>query len=246
MEAAHHQLISSIELKKKPPGDFDYRSDGIVYIAKWNDNAIVGIASNCLTHELIQTVNRRVKSAPNIAVQQPFIIRQYRLGYRYFFVMTAAAAPVRVFATAAPILTTSHEMHVITSSEDVCRQWCTDVGLLAANMVCWNGSSVMEEAPYTRSIGGLTWRCPQQGCRNTTNLHKGSFFEKSQLPPTKLADHIWMWSKQASNFETTGDLGTSPTTTVNWFSYMCDICSNDLIWQPIQLGGPGHIVAIDE
>jgi hypothetical protein len=49
-DGAHLHLTSSADLKKKPRGHFDYRSDGVVYVAKWNDNAIVGVASNCLTH----------------------------------------------------------------------------------------------------------------------------------------------------------------------------------------------------
>lgn len=47
------------------------------YVAKWNDNTIVGVASNCLTHKLIHTATRRVKGASNTTVQQPYIIQQY-------------------------------------------------------------------------------------------------------------------------------------------------------------------------
>jgi len=50
-----------------------------VYVAKWNDNAIVVIASNCLTHKPMQTATRRVKGASNatVRVRQPYIISQY-------------------------------------------------------------------------------------------------------------------------------------------------------------------------
>lgn len=76
-DGAHHELMSSAELKKKPRGSFDHRSDGTVYVAKWNDNAIVGMASNCLTHEPIQNATRRVKGASNTVVQQPYVVKQY-------------------------------------------------------------------------------------------------------------------------------------------------------------------------
>ena len=69
--------MSSAELKKKPRGSFDHRSDGTVYVAKWNDNAIVGMASNCLTYEPIQNATRRVKGASNTVVQQPYVVKQY-------------------------------------------------------------------------------------------------------------------------------------------------------------------------
>ena len=76
-DGTHRQLMSTVELKKLERGHFDYVSDGVVYIAKWHDNAVVGVASNCLSHEPIQTTTRRVKGASNTTVQQPYLIRQY-------------------------------------------------------------------------------------------------------------------------------------------------------------------------
>jgi len=33
---------------------------------------------------------------------------------------------------------------------------------------------------------------------------------------------------------------------MDWYNFRRDLCSNDLLHNPIVLGGPGHIVAIDE
>ena len=38
----------------------------------------------------------------------------------------------------------------------------------------------------------------------------------------------------------------SHQTAVDWLTFIRDVCSADLLTQPIQVGGPGHIVAIDE
>jgi len=76
-DGAHRQLMSSAELKKQPRGHFDYCSDGTVYVAKWNDNADVGVDSNRLTHEPVQAAARCVKGTSNTTVQQPHIICQY-------------------------------------------------------------------------------------------------------------------------------------------------------------------------
>ncbi|XP_064097495.1 piggyBac transposable element-derived protein 3-like [Macrobrachium nipponense] len=54
-------LSATKELQKMERGTFDQRCDGKVYVAKWNDNAVVGIASNCVTHDRVHTVKRRVK-----------------------------------------------------------------------------------------------------------------------------------------------------------------------------------------
>ena len=59
---------------------FPLRTDGIVYITKWNDNSVVNVASNCLTHEPVRQVRRRVKNQPNQEVSQPNLIRDYNQG----------------------------------------------------------------------------------------------------------------------------------------------------------------------
>jgi len=78
---ANNVLVNSKDMKKKGKrGDFDYCSDGTVYVVKWYDNSLVSVASNNLTHEPVQTANRRVKGSSNVAVNQPFLIRQYNEG----------------------------------------------------------------------------------------------------------------------------------------------------------------------
>jgi len=76
-KGASDKLIDNKELKKKGCGYFDSVSDGCVYVMKWNDNSVVTMASNYLTHEPVQTAVRRVKGNSNVTVKQPFIARQY-------------------------------------------------------------------------------------------------------------------------------------------------------------------------
>ena len=33
---------------------------------------------------------------------------------------------------------------------------------------------------------------------------------------------------------------------MDWYNFCCDLCSDDLLCNHVVLGGPGHIVAIDE
>ena len=73
-------LMSKVVMKKKERGYFDFVCDGKVYVAKWNDNATVCVASNCLTHEPTHVVRRYVKRNPNQAVTQPHLIHRYNQG----------------------------------------------------------------------------------------------------------------------------------------------------------------------
>jgi len=58
-------------------GHFDSVSDGCVYVMQWNDNSVLMMATNYLTHEPVPTAVHRVKGNSNITVKQPFIVRQY-------------------------------------------------------------------------------------------------------------------------------------------------------------------------
>lgn len=72
-------LTSTKDIKKKDRGSFDFVHvcDGTVFAVKWNDNSIVNVVSNFLTHLPLQSASRRIKSQSQTLVQQPFVVRQY-------------------------------------------------------------------------------------------------------------------------------------------------------------------------
>ena len=49
-------------------------------MCKWNDNAIVTIASNHETHLPLQQATGRVKNIPKALVQQPYLVHRYNEG----------------------------------------------------------------------------------------------------------------------------------------------------------------------
>ena len=68
------------EMKRSKRGSFDFCSDGKIYFCKWNDNYVVNIGSNHVSHLLVQTVKRRVKKDSNVSITQPQLIKKYNLG----------------------------------------------------------------------------------------------------------------------------------------------------------------------
>ena len=73
-------LIATSDLKKKERGTYDYKSDGKVICVKWNDNAVVTVASNYFTATPIQKTHRRVRSENRKEVEQPNLIYKYNFG----------------------------------------------------------------------------------------------------------------------------------------------------------------------
>ena len=79
-------MTSHKGLKKTRRGSLDYRCDGEVYIAKWNDNCIIHICSNYSTHLPLQKCKRNVKGF-TLDVSQPNLITQYNKGMGGFDLM---------------------------------------------------------------------------------------------------------------------------------------------------------------
>lgn len=51
-------LKSTKEMKKLERGEYDFWSDGVVFVCGWNDNAAVTVGSNHYTHEPLQNASR--------------------------------------------------------------------------------------------------------------------------------------------------------------------------------------------
>ncbi|KRY23862.1 PiggyBac transposable element-derived protein 3 [Trichinella patagoniensis] len=66
------------EVKKKHRGFFDHVCNGTVYVCRWNDNAVVTLASNHLTHHPTGSVQRYSQSQKkHVKIRMPEILRRY-------------------------------------------------------------------------------------------------------------------------------------------------------------------------
>ena len=92
---------------------------------------------------------------------------------------------------------------------------------------------------YTRVADGVN-------CRVTTGIRKGSFFEKSHLPLQKALDLLYYWSIEMPAQDTQLHVGVDEKTVTDWYNFARNICSEELINNPLCIGGAGHTVAIDE
>ena len=82
--------------------------------------------------------------------------------------------------------------------------------------------------------------------QKTVSVRDGSFFEKSKLPISKLLHCIYLWALETSVISATAQLAVSARTLVDFYNFLREVCSAALIRNPVQLGGPGRIVQIDE
>ena len=78
-------------------------------------------------------------------------------------------------------------------------------------------------------------------------MRKGSFFEGSKLDNSTILQIIWYWVHNVDQDLIKLELDiNSNTTLVDWFNFGRDVCVEILIKDSKKIGGPGHIVEIDE
>ena len=76
----HCPLPTAKDMKKKPRGSYDFRSEGNVEIVTWNDNAVVTLCSNCEGVNPIGMAKRWKKGIGRVSIEQPFIVKAYNKG----------------------------------------------------------------------------------------------------------------------------------------------------------------------
>lgn len=106
---------------------------------------------------------------------------------------------------------------------------------------CQRQYSLIKESA---KLSGYVWRCP--GCRIKQSVLKDSFIEGSKISPTKFMYLVYYWSTETPLQTTMQHLDISSHTGVDYYQYLRDVCSWKLLAEPIQLGGSGKEVQIDE
>ncbi|GFO01221.1 hypothetical protein PoB_002772600 [Plakobranchus ocellatus] len=89
------------------------------------------------------------------------------------------------------------------------------------------------------------FRCPSHK-GNKVFFSKDSYWEKSKVPYKRLVELLYFWSLKIPVHTCVTLTTLDKTTVIQWFQYFRDICSNWLITNPYQIGGPGLKVEIDE
>ena len=91
---------------------------------------------------------------------------------------------------------------------------------------------------------GVAWYC--HVCKTTKSIRHGSFFSKSKLLLQKWMLALLLWTRQNPVTQMADDAEITEDTACNIYQWLREVCSTKLIQTPINLGGPGIIVQVDE
>ena len=130
------------------------------------------------------------------------------------------------------------------SFHDVFTFFCQQ-GLLEVQNVCdfWWKNVLKERAAVQDGYG---WRCTEWRCHRWVSICRNSFFQGSHISLVKWLHVIYFWSHDDSNHRIQHMSGLSNNTVGKMFKALRSVCSNKIATNLIRIGGPGHIVEIDE
>ena len=90
------------------------------------------------------------------------------------------------------------------------------------------------------------WRCLVSTCRKTLSVREGSFFTKSRLTLQQWLILIHWWMREYPSGQAAEEAKVSAETAGQIYQWLREVCTTKLLATPIQLGGPGTVVQIDE
>ena len=91
------------------------------------------------------------------------------------------------------------------------------------------------------------WRCSLRKCRKRISIRHGSFFSRSHLDFSTILYliHGWIHELPQKYMQMTLKI-SSPNTIVDWYKFCREVCIDILMKDNRKIGGPGHVVEIDE
>ena len=126
--------------------------------------------------------------------------------------------------------------------------WCRQHGLLAVRKDCEACGREMAEINDTRRNDGVRWRCTDSNCRCEASIRDGSFFGNgSKLEIVKIVDLMYAYLYETASFKNLArECRIASEAIFNWRNFVRDVYSEYFVRHPLRIGGPGHIVEIDE
>ena len=116
-------------------------------------------------------------------------------------------------------------------------------GLLAAQKQCGCGAA-MCISPRSDVSDGCRFRCPD--CHKCISIRDESFFSKSRITLQKWLVLMYWWARDYPVTAAAEEAEVTEATACAVYQWLREVCTTKLLQTPIQLGGPGIVVQIDE
>ena len=121
-------------------------------------------------------------------------------------------------------------------------QMFQEEGIIHTARKCQNNHDMKLLLSETR---GFRWRCYK--CRKEKGAFAGTWLEGTRLSLCKVLVFMYAWvNEYTSTKYCVKELGLSLQTITDWKNMFREVCANDILCNPILIGGEGKTVEIDE
>ena len=131
----------------------------------------------------------------------------------------------------------------VIKDDETTMYWMMRHNLLKNSLNCQKCGSSCRIIPRK---GSFAWRCPRKGCQAVSSVRSDSFFAGSHLKLDEILAITYWWARGSTVSRAMHETGHSSRTIVDWYNFHRDVCAQYLIDHPVQVGGPGKTVEIDE
>ena len=141
-----------------------------------------------------------------------------------------------------------------TRTNESAIQFLQDRGILRSLAPqCPNCHNLMNKIKYDEKGDGYMWQCNRRHeldglniprCKSKQGARSGSFLEQQKIEPNKFIMLAYLWAHGVSGATQESMVEFGHPSVVQWNQYFRDVCSRNLLDNPIRLGGPGHVVQI--
>ena len=140
------------------------------------------------------------------------------------------------------------ELHFATATVEDTITWLWRHGLLATTKDCTACGGATSQIRDNKRSDGCRWRCKNRGCQKDISIRDGSFFgTDSKLELMQVLDLLYHYAYETATVHNlTRECRMATEAIANWRNYTRDIFAEYFLLHPLTIGGPGHVVEIDE
>lgn len=114
-------------------------------------------------------------------------------------------------------------------------------GIIPESKLCKNNHEM--KIDYNSCL----WRCHKRICRIKESVRKDTWLEGSHLPINAVIEIIYSWTKEYTSIKFCEDeLNINHNTIVDYKNYMREVCADNILKNPMMIGGENKTVEIDE
>ena len=91
------------------------------------------------------------------------------------------------------------------------------------------------------------WRCKLRKCRQDIGLRTNNWLQGSRLAFDTFLFFIYFWCENKTSIDfCKKELDMSPSSVVDFSSYLREVCADEILKNSEKIGGKGQIVEVDE